>query len=185
MNGSEVIADESFAVEISKLAIPINCFYRECHILSVLVIYVNFSFYFFSLNSWIKFEERILLEIWTDPNSLQCFAVKITKLAIAMNCFYREWHILSVLVIYVNFSFYFFSLNSWIKFEERILLEIWTDPNSLQRFAVEIAKLGIAMNCSYRRCLILSVLASLVWGILRNCGMAKVTVCRNWWYSVW
>ena len=55
-----------------------------------------------------------------------------------------------------------FWLNSWIKFEKRTILDIWKDPNSLQCFLVEITKLGIAMNCSYRECT--SYLCS--WGFL-------------------
>ena len=57
---------------------------------------------FFSLNSWIKFEKRTILDIWKDPNSLQCFCVEITKLGIAMNCSYREGDILSMLVMFFN-----------------------------------------------------------------------------------
>ena len=56
----------------------------------------------FSLNSWIKFEKRTILDILKDPNSLQCFFVEITKLGIAMNCSYREGDILSMLVRFFN-----------------------------------------------------------------------------------
>ena len=57
---------------------------------------------FFSLNSWIMFEKRTILDIWKDPNSLQCFLFEITKLGIAMNCSYKEGDILSMLVRFLN-----------------------------------------------------------------------------------
>ena len=44
------------------------------------------------------FEKRTILDIWKDPNSLQCFLFEITKLGIAMNCSYKEGDILSMLV---------------------------------------------------------------------------------------
>ena len=132
------------------------------HILSVLVMIVKFFFIFLSLNSWIKFEKRIILPRWKHLNSLQCFPVEITKLAIALNCSYREGHILSVLVMMVKFFFYFFSLNSWINFEKRIILLSWKHLKSFQCFPVEITKMAIAMNCSYREGHILSVLVMMV-----------------------
>ena len=63
---------------------------------------------FFSLNSLIKFEKRTILPIEKHLNSLQCFPVENTRLTIAMNCSYREGHILSVLVMMVKFFFIFF-----------------------------------------------------------------------------
>ena len=81
-----------------------NCSYMEDHILSVLVMTVKFFF----LNSLIKFEKRTILPIEKHLNSLQCFPVENTRLTIAMNCSYREGHILSVLVMMVKFFFIFF-----------------------------------------------------------------------------
>ena len=78
-----------------------------------------FVFIFFSLNSWIKFEKRIILPRWKNLNSFQCLPVEITELAIAMNCSYREGHILSVLVMMVKFFFYFFLVKFLNKFWEK------------------------------------------------------------------
>ena len=78
-----------------------------------------FFFIFFSLNSWIKFEKRSILPIWKHLNSLQCFPVEITKIAIPMNCSYRGGHILCVLVMMVTFFFYFFLVKFLNKFWEK------------------------------------------------------------------
>ena len=45
------------------------------------------------------------------------------------------------------------------------MFDISKDPNSLQWFFVEITKIGIAMNCSYREGDILSMLVRFFDGI--------------------
>ena len=142
-----------------------NCSYGEGHILSVLVMMVKFFFRFFFAMFLNKVWEK---EYFTDIKASKFLAMLSswnTKLAIAMNCSYREGRILSILVMMVKFLFHFFSVNSWIMFEKRTILDIWKDPNSLQCFFVEIAKLGIAMSCSYREGHILSMLVRFFNGI--------------------
>ena len=101
MNGSEVIAvlcsgnykvSNCYEVLLKGMAYPIYA--RD-------VGEIFFSV-FFSLHSWKKFEKRTILDIWKDPNSLQCFLFEITKLGIAMNCSYKEGDILSMLVGFFN-----------------------------------------------------------------------------------